>query len=348
MDTINRPALDRALYDPSPLWAAAYLTYAPALFVVPAWGSYWTASADLPLWAQVPVIAVLTVLSAYGINMMGFVGHEGTHGSLLRNRKLSALVGIFYASAVLTYMELGFALSHWNHHRYTNQQDDPDIAPVAGLKTWWQRLLFSRLIYNTLYFKYTLQMALGKPTPFKYKMAYSHKDQVMFARANFLFSALWIGLYALVFAYDWRAGVFAVLLPTIAVNFVGACQIFIDHAGLDDRLFGNAWSRTSPLMTLLFFGANYHLEHHAYPGIPCYRLPRVHRILERNGTYTALQPPIVRGFLKAFAPLAMPYVTSSRGKDFDAFDKAVSDGKTIPEKQAMSGRAAAAVPGATS
>ena len=344
MSSISRPALDRAFYEPSSLWAAAYLTYALALFALPAWGSYQVAATDLSLWLKIPAIALLTILSAYGLNMMGFVGHEGTHGSLLKNRRWSALVGIFYASAVLTYMELGFALSHWNHHRYTNQKDDPDIAPVAGLKTWWQRLLFSRLIYNTLYFKYTLQLALGKPTHFKYKMAYSHEDQVLFARANFLFAAIWIGFYAAVFAVDWRAGVFIVLLPTIAVNFVGACQIYIDHAGLDDRLFRNAWSRTSPLMTILFFGANYHLEHHAYPGIPCYRLPKVHRLLKANGTYAAVQPSLVPGFLAAFKPLSKPYVASTRGADFDAFSRSAP--ASIPDRGERRGGSAESATGA--
>lgn len=117
MASIERPVLSRELYRPSHLWAAAYMTYAITLLALPAWGSYMVAVSSQSLWVKVPVIAVLTVLAGYGLNMMGFVGHEGTHGSLLRNRKWSALVGIFYASAVLTYFELGFAVSHWNHHR---------------------------------------------------------------------------------------------------------------------------------------------------------------------------------------------------------------------------------------
>ena len=328
MNNLSRPLLDRSLYRPSHLWAAAYCLYALLLFSVPALGSYRIATAELPLWLQIPAIALLTVLSAYGLNMMGFVGHEGMHGSLLRNRKASALLGIFSASAVLTYFELGFAVSHWNHHRYTNQEDDPDIAPVRHLDTWWKRLLFSRLVYNTLYFKYTLNLARGQPTHFKYKMAYPHRDQVLFARANFVFAALWLAFYAAVFAYDWRAGLFCVALPTLAVNFIGACQIYIDHAGLDSRPFGNAWSRTSPLMTVLFFGANYHLEHHAYPGIPCYRLPKVHRILTENGSYAALQPSINRGFFAAFKPLARPYVATRVARDEDPFHQAVSADRT--------------------
>lgn len=335
MNNIKRPALDPSLYEPSHLWAAAHVAYALALFALPAWGSYRLAMAELPLWVQIPAIAVLTVLAGYGLNMMGVVAHEGTHGNLTKNRRLSALIGIFCASSVVSYMEMGFALSHWNHHRYTNQKDDPNLYPVMGLKTWWQRLLFSRVNYNLLYFRHTLQLALGKPPYFKYKVAFEEKDQILFARLNFLFAAIWIGVYAAIFVCDWRAGVFCVLLPTLAVKFIAACQIFIDHGGLDDdRLFRNSWSRTSPLMTLLFFGANYHLEHHAYPGIPCYRLPLVHRLLRDNGTYAAVQPPIVRGFLASFKPLFQPYGASERGDDFDAFQMPQASGKAPAELHA--------------
>jgi beta-carotene hydroxylase len=323
MSTPARPMLDRTLYRPSHRWAAAYCLYALSLFTLPALLSYGIAIGDQPLWLKIPCIALLSVLAAYGINMMGFVGHEGMHGSLLRNRKASALLGIFSASAVLTYFELGFAVSHWNHHRYTNQEDDPDIAPVRHLDTWWKRLLFSRLVYNTLYFKYTLSLARGKPTHFKYKMAYAHRDQVLFARLNFVFAALWAALYLALFIYDWRTGVFCVALPMLTVNFIGACQIYIDHAGLDARPFGNAWSRTSPLMTVLFFGANYHLEHHAYPGIPCYRLPKVHRLLKQSGFYATAQPAINTGFWSAFRPLARPYIASPVARDEDPFRQAV-------------------------
>lgn len=323
MPPIQRPAMSRDLYRPSHLWAIAYLTYAACLFMLPALACYQVALSSLATPAQIALIAPLTVLAAYGLNMMGFVGHEGTHGNLFRNRRLSALTGIFYASSVLTYFEMGFAISHWNHHRFTNQPDDPDIGPVRGLTTWWQRLLFSRLIYNTLYFKHTCTLARGKQTPFKYKAVYSHRDQVLFARANLLFALLWVIAYGAVFAYDWRAGLFCVILPTLTVNFIGACQIYIDHAGLGDGVFANAWSRTSPIMTILFFGANYHMEHHAYPGIPCYRLPKVHRILRENGTYTLIKPPVVHGFFEAFKPLSQPYQSSSETIDFNAFEPAL-------------------------
>ena len=42
-------------------------------------------------------------------------------------------------------------------------------------------------------------------------------------------------------------------------------------------------SYTSPIYTLLFFGNNFHLEHHIYPHVPCYRLPSVHKLLNQSG-----------------------------------------------------------------
>jgi len=319
----DRPALPRDLYRPSHRWAIAYLLYSLCLFAVPSYLSYMALRAQWPWIFKFVAISALVVPAAYGINMMGFVGHEGTHGSLFRHRRASALIGIFWASVIVTYMEAGFALSHWNHHRFTNQKDDPDLWAVRHLKSWWQRLLFSRFIYNTLYLKQTWNMALNRPSPFKYKMGYSRQDQTLFARLNFFFAALWLLFYAWIFFLNPSAGLVGILLPMIGVNFVGASQTYIDHAGLDDRFFANAWSRTSPLMTVLYFGANYHLEHHAYPGIPCYRLPRVHKILTENGTYGRVKPAVVGSFLGSFKALNQPYEAGDFGQDFDPFTRAL-------------------------
>jgi fatty acid desaturase len=288
------------------------------------------ATGELVFAAKIAVMLPLTILAGYGLNMLGFVGHEGMHGSLFRNRTASAVVGLFTSAAVVTYFELGFAMSHWNHHRFTNQADDPDILPVRKLKTWWQRLLFSRLIYNTLYFKHTLNRALGRPIPFKYKMPYSPRQQTWFAWLNFLFASIWISGYVAVAIRDWRAGLYAVLVPFIAVNFIGAMQIYLDHAGLGDRFFENARSRTSWGMTALFFGANYHLEHHAYPGVPCYRLPALHRLLVSKGVYAQVQAAHDPNFFGVFRSVALPYVVSSAGTDFDPFEHAAALERTTP------------------
>lgn len=76
---------------------------------------------------------------------------------------------------------------------------------------------------------------------------------------------------------------------------------------------------------MLFFGSNYHLEHHAYPGVPCYRLPKVHRILKEYGIYDNTNAHFSRGVFDAFKPMMLPYEVGKNGQDFDAFKPAWDD-----------------------
>jgi fatty acid desaturase len=318
--TRQRPDLPRELYEPSLCWTALLLVYAVCLYVIPASLLYVVATDVRSFPLKIVLMIPLTIVAAYGLNLLGFVGHEGMHGSLTRGRYTSAVIGIFCASCVVTYFEVGFAMQHWNHHRYTNQSLDHDMILVMRFKKWWTRLLFSRWIYNWEYFKRTVQTAMGRPNPFRFKMPFKPGEQRMLAWLNLLFAAGWIAVYAWLAVHSPLAGLVCIMLPMMTVLFIAACQTYIDHGGTNDELFGNAWSRTSPLMTAAYFGANYHLEHHAYPGIPCYRLPRVHRILKENGTYERRNPPIVRGFIESFRNLAAPYEPQDIGGDFNAFD----------------------------
>lgn len=319
----KRPPLPRWMYRPSPIMALAFLAYALGLFIVPSAVAriiyeYFGVGV-----LQIALMVPLVILSGFGLNLMGFAGHEGMHLSLFRNKHISATVGIFFASAVTTYYELGFAMQHWNHHRYTNQASDHDITMVQHLKTWWQRLLFARATYNLAYLQATFRTALGRPNPFRYKMPFRTEQLKVLARLNLLFSAFWLALYVTITVVDPMTGLICILLPMACILFISSCQTYIDHAGTSDEMFHNAWSRTSPIMTALYFGANYHLEHHLYPGVPCYRLGRVHRILKENGTYDRENPPIENGFLASYRRLGAPYQPGV-DRDFDPLAPAVS------------------------
>lgn len=146
IQTIKRPSIPVEWYKPSTMGSIAFISYALILCFVSGLLSRLVATSSLPMLIKLLLMMPLTISAAYGFQLLGFVGHEGLHLSLHRNKMLSTLTGIFFASSVFTYFEMGFAIHHWNHHRFTNQASDPDIQPVSHLKTWWQRLLFSRAI----------------------------------------------------------------------------------------------------------------------------------------------------------------------------------------------------------
>ena len=317
-ETIRRPPLPREWYKPSLIGTTGLLIYALALFTLPAaLGRVIASTMELSILQWLCIFPCI-IVAGYGLQLMGFVGHEGLHLSLHRRKMVSVILGLIYASAIPSYIEMGFSVHHWNHHRFTNQNSDPDVAPVKHLKTWWQRLLAARAIYNFLYFKTALRLAFGGDWPFAYQLPFKLETARKLCLLNFALELVWLSLYLAIAIYDPLTGLISIALPMVAVWFINSCQIFIDHAGTSDQPFQNSWSRTSPLMTLFYFGANYHLEHHLYPGVPCYRLPKVHQLLLESGIYEQVNAPIQASFWKSYLRLNDDY---SAGMDtaFDPF-----------------------------
>jgi len=304
--SIKKPVLDPSFYEPSLLWTALNITYGLVMFLVFSWLNYQTAIVDWPILLKAVLMIPFTTLSAIGLYVLAALGHDAMHGNLCKNEKMSLAIGLFFSSSVLTYIDMGFVVRHWAHHRYTNKVNDPDIYPAAHLTNWWQRLFMSRLLFNLVYLKNAFFMAIGKLEHVeKYKTPLSSNELIFFSRLNFLFASLWLAAYTAVTLYDWRIALFGILLPSLILALLAGCQSYLDHAGLGDEEFNNSYSRTSPLMSVIYFGSNYHLEHHLYPKVPGYRLPKVHKILLESGIYEEAQPPVISGFLEAYKTLTM-------------------------------------------
>lgn len=314
-----RPRIPKELYQPSLPWTLAFLVYAPLLFVVPAYLAYALASSTVPLPLRAAGVIPLTILAGFGIQLMGFAGHEGLHFSLFRRKLVSAAVGVAYAAALPTYFEMAFAMQHWNHHRFTNQASDPDITIVAGLRYWWQRVLLTRLYYNFHYIGMIFRVAFGGSSPYPYKLPLSPAAVRALCWFNIALSLTWLVGYAAITVYDPMAGVFGIWLPVLAAMLITGIQPYIDHGDTGVLPLQSAWSRTSPLMRILYFGGNHHLEHHLYPGVPCYRLPAVHAFLRERGVLADSGARIEPSFVRAYRNLAATYAPRGDDLAFDPF-----------------------------
>lgn len=307
----TKPVLDKSFYQPNIFMSIVYIGYGLTMFSVFGWLNYEVAISDWHITWKVLCMIPLSTLSAAGLYSLAFAGHEGMHGSLLPNAKWGLAVGMFFSSTVMTYFDLGLCVRHWDHHKYTNTEKDPDPKPTAHLTTWWSRLLLSRIIFNWVYAKLVFSMALGKLGPVEhYYTPYSPKQLISLARLNIMYSMIWLSAYAAVTIVNWKAGLFGILIPSTVLLFMSSCQSYIDHAGLDADPNRNAYSRSSPFMSLFFFGANYHLEHHMYPTVPSYRLHKVHKILLESELKDEIQPSIIKGFFAAYKTLSLKNLVS--------------------------------------
>jgi len=296
---IQRPAIPREYYDPSVPQAVAFFLFSVTFIVVPGSFAIMIAKADLALWLQIVLCAPLVVLASHGFHLIGWFAHEGIHLALAKNKHASMVVGIL-VSGISLFPALGYGITHWNHHRYTNQDSDPDTGIYPRHRTFWSRFFLARITANRGYIKNTVALALGRPLDKGYRLPFTDTEQRSFAALTLFNMMLWGGAYAALTYVDPVAGLLGAILPLMVSIPLTGLRIYLEHNGTGAGIFRDTRSYVSPFYTFLMHGNNMHLEHHLYPKVPCYNLPKVHRYLKSQGHYARWGSHIVPGIV---APL---------------------------------------------
>lgn len=254
------------------LWAGAtvgiYLVWGSSLFIL----------------NKAVLTLVLGFFGGYGILNTGFLGHDGTHFTLHSNRVVSSVLGILMTSAVPVYLLMGFTISHWNHHKYTNTEKDPDAVLFSRFKTFLSRALFARPYTFFEYGRTAVKLAFGIPLEAEYTFPLPKKTIQRLAQFNLLVSLLGLTAHALVL---WNLPLLylSFLFVLLCGSIVSGISPYIEHTGTGVGRGQDTRTSTGLLWDILYMGNNYHLEHHLYPTLPFYRLKDAHQYLKAQGYY---------------------------------------------------------------
>jgi fatty acid desaturase len=115
----------------------------------------------------------------------------------------------------------------------------------------------------------------------------------MLAWANIVFVLGWLGVYIGIETVLPGFLLIGVLIPLLVGGWLSGLRSFTEHADTAEGDLFATRSRTHWFFTLIEYGGNYHLEHHLYPSVPQWRLPRLHRWLVDCGYYDTLPDPSV-------------------------------------------------------
>jgi fatty acid desaturase len=273
-----------------------------ALWGLPGLLASWLARGEwLSAWQKVPLILSLCFVSGQGLHLSGWVGHEGFHFNLFRNRLASAVAGVVVSSVTVVFVQVGVAIEHLNHHRYTNSPRDPDVPLFSRQRGFWSRLVLTRARANRVFARTAWRLLRGLPLEMEERgLPFTRRSYAGLAALNFACCALWFGVYVLWSWHDPLSFACCVGAPLLFANLYSGLRPYIEHCQTDEGLTTCARSRSHWFYSFWYFGNAYHLEHHLYPMVPCYRLRWVHQHLLAIGflsnSHVGFEPRAVRGY----------------------------------------------------
>ena len=250
-----------------------------ALLVLHAWALI-VGSMALFVWWPNPFTFLLAVMVIGGRQLgLAILMHDAAHGLLFANRRLNDLVGSWLcAFPVFTSLSL-YRPYHLKHHRFTQQPEDPDLGLSAAFpitrKSLWRKVVRD-LSGQTAFTRRREQFQRG----------------IGLREGLIVNAVLWAGLAAA--GYWWLYPVLWLLPLATWYQLVSRIRNIAEHAVVpdnDDPLRNTRTTYANPIVRLLVapYWVNYHLEHHLFMFVPCWRLPQAHRALLAAGRREAME-----------------------------------------------------------
>jgi fatty acid desaturase len=242
-------------------------------------GSHW------PFWVTLLLLLVHGTCFAFQINAV----HELGHNTVFKTRALNAFFVRIFAFLGWINFE-AFNTSHTRHHRYTlHQPDDLEIVLPQKFLLFWvlkDGIVNPMRVYGMV--KDTVRFARGQMrgewetflfpegSPER-KAAVDWARTLLIGHGLVIAGSLWFHLWLLPVVLTFGS-CYGAWLQTLC----NATQ----HIGMQDDVPDfRLCTRTillNPVVQFLYWHMNYHIEHHMYAAVPCYKLGRLHRLIKHD------------------------------------------------------------------
>jgi fatty acid desaturase len=252
------------------------------------WGVIAIAMAMGVLWPPTIPLAVLII----GTRQLGLfiLMHDAAHGLLHPDRRINDWVARWLCS-----QSLGeYRPYHLQHHRYVQQAEDPDLglsAPFPISRASLKRKIWRDLTGQTFYKQRIAPLFAAPP---RASPLQRQSQELVRGRRFVIGNALGFAAFAALGL--WWVWLLMWLLPMATwLPLVTRIRNIAEHAlvGRDqsDPLLQARTTQANLVERALLapYWVNYHLEHHLFTQVPCWKLPKAHVLLRQRGVTARME-----------------------------------------------------------
>lgn len=230
--------------------------------------------------------------------------HDGAHYRLFQTRSLNDIVSDLFLAWPLLISTRSYRRNHFAHHRHVNTDLDPDwVRKQTGdwrfPKRWYSLagLLLRDVMGLNTHEQFKAFAALSKAV--SDTQSNGSGDAYVVLRLSY-YGVLAFGLS---FLHLWKPFLLYWVIPLFTwLKMILRIRSIAEHFAADD---GQPLSLTRTTNVSVFerlFVAskniNYHVEHHRFPSVPFFNLPKLHRLLMDSEEFRA-QAHISKSYLAA-------------------------------------------------
>ena len=217
------------------------------------------------------------------------IWHECGHRTAFKTRKLNNF--FYYIASFLNNFEpIRWRWSHSLHHSYTASVDPHDfeveesIFSKYSLFTFLIRFIpgyYFLILHKSLHLE-IIKHALGIETKVMRECIPLEKKQLCIISSR-IFVALWI---LIIFSSYWVGSLLPIFLFLIPKFFISLNVLWglTQHMGLKEDTKDHREStrsvRLNPVFSFIYWKMEYHIEHHMFPMVPSYNLPKLHEVIK--------------------------------------------------------------------
>ena len=209
--------------------------------------------------------------------------------------------------------------SHYKHHGHTAFAEPLDfeipIRKPSDLLFFFSRFIpFGSLVFikKTLQFE-TIKHAMGITTEVM-EHCIPKKERSKCRISARIHVGIWMLVIVSSFLYQTWLPMLYILLPKIYGNTLQVLLGLTQHTGLYESIKDHRYStRTvylNPIFSFYYWQMEYHIEHHMFPNVPSYNLPKLHQMIKDQ------MPPAKKGLWDAYSEIIPVVIKQTKNPDY--------------------------------